>query len=529
VTLLPIVVRELRVAARRKITYRIRSWTAAAAMLTCGALPPLGAMARRGGAGGAMFAILTACAFVLCLLAGVFLTADCLSSEKREGTLGLLFLTDLKGYDVVLGKFAANSLNAFYGLLAIFPVMAVPLLMGGVTGGEFWRMTLALANALFFSLAAGIWRSSMQREARRARNSTFGLLVVLAVGLPAFGELGSYFGLSQRWSYVMWASPASPFLEALEMAYLAGPRIYWCSLIASHLLGWLFVALASIALPHRWQERPKAAPRAESPGLWSRSRARNFAHRARVPAQLLAINPVLWLIGNNRAIGVAAWLIVLAWGAAMGLEVLFAPGTGVAFIANFLFSRPFVFPLKVLFALETCRFFAEGRRNGALEMLLCTPLTTQEITHGQWLALKRTFLAPLIVFFGLWLLPSLVGIFTDVKSVRLGAGSLLWPSLIFGRDAADFCAVYWFGMRLALTAKKPQMAAPLTILFVLILPFLILCTLDFIADFVLISWGVSTFHQDFRRLLSQEYQRGPVSPVPPFKPNLPPAPPVIGG
>ena len=29
-------------------------------------------------------------------------TADSLSAEKREGTLGLLFLTDLRGYDVVL-------------------------------------------------------------------------------------------------------------------------------------------------------------------------------------------------------------------------------------------------------------------------------------------------------------------------------------------------------------------------------------------------------------------------------------------
>ena len=51
-----------------------------------------------------LFTVLNAIAFIFCLLAGVFLTADCLSEEKREGTLGLLFLTSLKGYDVVLGK-----------------------------------------------------------------------------------------------------------------------------------------------------------------------------------------------------------------------------------------------------------------------------------------------------------------------------------------------------------------------------------------------------------------------------------------
>ena len=71
-----------------------------------------------------------------CLLSGVWFTADCLSEEKREGTLGLLFLTDLKGYDVVLGKLVATSLNGLYAVLAAVPILALPLLMGGVAPGE---------------------------------------------------------------------------------------------------------------------------------------------------------------------------------------------------------------------------------------------------------------------------------------------------------------------------------------------------------------------------------------------------------
>src|SRR5207247_5618088 len=84
----------------------------------------------------------TGSAVVYCLLRGVGLTADCLSEEKREGTLGLLFLTDVRGYDVVFGKLVATSLNALYGVLAIVPVLAVPLLMGGVAAGEFGRIAL---------------------------------------------------------------------------------------------------------------------------------------------------------------------------------------------------------------------------------------------------------------------------------------------------------------------------------------------------------------------------------------------------
>jgi ABC-type transport system involved in cytochrome c biogenesis permease component len=96
-TVLPIVERELRVAARRSSTY----WS------------------------GLMF--------LYCLGHGRRSTADCLSEEKREGTLGLLFLTDLKGADIVLGKLAATSMRGFYGFLAVFPVLAIPLLLGGIT------------------------------------------------------------------------------------------------------------------------------------------------------------------------------------------------------------------------------------------------------------------------------------------------------------------------------------------------------------------------------------------------------------
>ena len=105
---------------------------------------------------------------IYCVLSGRISTADCLSEEKREGTLGLLFLTDLKGYDIVLGKLVSTSLGGLYGLLAVLPVLALPLLMGGVTNGEFWRIVLVLVNTFLFSLAIGIFGSAISRDARRA-------------------------------------------------------------------------------------------------------------------------------------------------------------------------------------------------------------------------------------------------------------------------------------------------------------------------------------------------------------------------
>ena len=103
-TFLPIVDRELRLAARRRTTYLARIGTAALVILIFGGLQLTQAF-RLGPfftAGQTQFFVLKWLGFLFACSAGVFLTSDALSEEKREGTLGLLFLTDLNGFDVVL-------------------------------------------------------------------------------------------------------------------------------------------------------------------------------------------------------------------------------------------------------------------------------------------------------------------------------------------------------------------------------------------------------------------------------------------
>ena len=167
-TFLPIVARELRVASRKRGTYWVRSGAALAVVILGSWLFLMMSEAPSREIAQALFIALTATAVFYCLLSGVRSTADCLSMEKREGTLGLLFLTDLKGYDVILGKLAATSLSGLYGVLAVVPMLAIPLLMGGVTLGEFGRMALVAVNTLFFSLTAGIFASTVSRSARKA-------------------------------------------------------------------------------------------------------------------------------------------------------------------------------------------------------------------------------------------------------------------------------------------------------------------------------------------------------------------------
>lgn len=56
--------------------------------------------------------------------------------ESEADTLGLLFLTDLGGVDIVAGKLLVTGLNALLALTAVLPVLGVAMILGGITGGE---------------------------------------------------------------------------------------------------------------------------------------------------------------------------------------------------------------------------------------------------------------------------------------------------------------------------------------------------------------------------------------------------------
>jgi hypothetical protein len=71
---------------------------------------------------------------------------------------------------------------------------------------------------------------------------------------------------------------------------------------------------------------------------------------------------------------------------------------------------------------------------------------------------------------------------------------------------ADFFAVAWTGMWLALTLKKPNLAPALTILLVLILPSIGFCGMDLGVDLVFILWAATKLQGDLRRTVARQYQ-----------------------
>ncbi len=132
----PLVSCELGMAVGRRSTYYVRlvDGTAAIAISFWGLL--IWADWKSPAAlGHSLLEALARTGFAGAVLAGLVLTSDSISRERREGTLGLLFLTDLRGVDVAFGKLAAKAILPFYALLAMLPALAVCLLVGGVLAG----------------------------------------------------------------------------------------------------------------------------------------------------------------------------------------------------------------------------------------------------------------------------------------------------------------------------------------------------------------------------------------------------------
>jgi ABC-type transport system involved in cytochrome c biogenesis permease component len=469
-TFLPIVDRELRVAARRWSTFWLRMAAALVAILIAGGFLGLILLTSRmgGGAptglGGYLFQILTWLSFAAAGLAGMFFTADCLSEEKRDGTLGLLFLTDLRGHDVVLGKLMATSLRTFYALLAVFPVLAITLLLGGVTGGDFWRKMLALANTLFCSLAAGMLVSSASRQAHKAMAGTVLVLLAFAAALPL---LDAWFSRGQPGFVprLSLASAAYAFVVADDLKTTP----FWLSLVGSNAVGWLLLAAASVLAQRTWQQKSAAA--GPSGNRWQRWKFGGPKSRAALRRRLLEKNPALWLCSRERCQGVAMRLVIVGLIGAVGSLIVMNLDT-----PEFLFfCSPLLgmigFAMGLWMAAQSARFFVEARANGALELLLASPLPAGEIVRGQWMALRRLFGLPLVILIAAYIT---VG---ALQLAKLGALPSLSPfsqgiNLLVAAVTVvtDLLALGWFGMWMGLTSKNVALATLKTIGFVQVLP-----------------------------------------------------------
>src|SRR5437667_1165968 len=185
---LPVIERELRACARQPFSYYLRALGVAAVMVACFLFgiqhsfgPALGSI---------LFSSLHFTLFCAIWLLVPPLTADCLSRERREGTLVLLFLTRLRATDIVTAKCLAHGLRALTLWLAALPVLTIPFLLGGVSWIEALLSVAINFSAICWALAAGLLASAWSRRWVRSLLAAAVLSVLCLLSLAVIiGEM----------------------------------------------------------------------------------------------------------------------------------------------------------------------------------------------------------------------------------------------------------------------------------------------------------------------------------------------------
>ncbi|HEY3914613.1 MAG TPA: hypothetical protein VGN61_09025 [Verrucomicrobiae bacterium] len=518
--LLPVVERELRVAARRRGTYRIRVLALLAATVVFAWQIFVAGQTRASIAtqGQNLFAGVAEATALFSILIGVFATSDCIGAEKREGTLGLLFLTDLKALDVVLGKLVANSLNGFYAVVAVLPVLGVPILFGGVTFPQFLKTSLALVTVIVFSLSTGIFVSSFEHNARKAMFLTLALLLAISLGPLApsiygrFTPMGTFFLVS----------PLFPVIASTSVAATpnAVGKYYWGALAGEWSLILLLLAMAVHLIPAALRDKPASPTPVPTPGG-------RFLSRRSDP-QLLAINPFAWLAARGEGDPRLVWLFL----ASVAVIFLFF---WCIIPSRWLFSEDVALwtdyainiVLKIWIISEASRRLADDRRSGAFELLLSTPLTDRQIIRGQWLALWNRFGRPILAVLAVDVLLGIcihhydrgfgynhlvAAIFLVVDSVALG-----FIGMWFGLVTGNWTRTILIGLLVVLTI--PWLASSALLKLVGSFRLLIIPTywnaemtrweamtrfwVWSVADVIIIVWALSSLRASFRRIIAE--------------------------
>ena len=505
----PILQRELLSATRKPSLHWIRLAVSAASLLfSAWILLPLGINASAESGQNALRA-LTGFALAYCLLAGLWTTADSISSERREGTLPLLFLTRLGPLGVLLGKLTSNSINALYGLFALLPMLCIPLMAGGVSATQLWMFSLTLFCTLLLSLSAGLLASTIVTAESAAASLALGLVLAPTLGGFLFGWFILFFfshvllkpgPLDYSWMLVVllaflafggWAftitetlflgSPLAAWALSSDALSNPQPATLFATLAITFLFALFYAALSRAHLVSCFNEDPPqvgaailvhAAPTLPSsdykPGLLGKEPS--------LRSLLLAGAPATGLGFTNVVAALCFWML---------------PFSFTSFHWNTALL-PFALLAKALLALAIGRvaasFFTELRKSSFLEVLLTTPIPSSELIREQ-LRASWTSIKPNAI-----ILCSIHGTVNFMHYLTAGPFNVPTSFILGALDLAVLLlfiqASLRFGIFFAHYGRKRFSAAALTALVTLLLPTLVVTLLAWACWRLLVTFGL---------------------------------------
>jgi hypothetical protein len=383
--LLPIVMRELRVRSRRSATVYVRV-AAAGIVLLIGLLLILSARSLgRIMIGSIVYSVLGMLLLVFCMVEGARNSAGIICDERREGTLGFLFLTDLSGVDVLLGKLTGAAMQAIYAVLATVPVLTLVVLLGGITGAEVFRASLVFLSTLVLSLVVGAAVSTRAKDGMVSTVISMVLMLLISLVPPVLDAIWQSWG-GTGWrpasSVVALLSPVVSMEMAMESGYSTSPVRFWLSQGLQWGVGVAVFFASARSLQSAWRtdtEREAAATEtSRKPAASGRASG--------TTAEVIAAAMV-------RRVGLKRWLMVL-----VGLDLIphvggwvISRGTVATGIVSVTAYAPMMLAwigAMLLAAHLTVRILSETVRSGEMEIFLTTPMDSRELVGLIWRSLR---------------------------------------------------------------------------------------------------------------------------------------------
>jgi ABC-type Na+ efflux pump permease subunit len=412
----PVVHRELRAGARRPLNHWMRVGGALGGVIIFGIAvrnTPITSVGGQIFLGIHQLLIL----MILCIVPAI--TADCISRERREGTLGLLFMTPLRSWEIVVGKVIAQVLTASILWLAVIPMLAVPFVLGGVSKIELAGRLCVELCAGMFCVAAGIVATSLtdKRAMAFVLAFTFAATSVFVATGERLWDIGWLRPRPQMW--VQQGVPGGMIVGPqgnvmVTQGWVPGPRggstTYFYNLtgirrgitraaptptgnrlyplcerlLLAILVLWAAIRFAGFRVERSWQDRVPSARRAQWEKFCSSPVFRSRFERGMKTT--LEWNPIAWLQQYS-------WKARLTkWGLCLGFTVLMCMATAPGSFPEIIDRGPTV--LAILAAVYTyagVNGFLQEKKTGALELILVTPLSVNEIIWGRVYGLWKQF------------------------------------------------------------------------------------------------------------------------------------------